>query len=340
MLFLFFFFYFFPSVALEETNISLVYDLLNNQSFYQTASFQGEKGMTLHYAKFGKGRGEKGSLVFVSGRAENLFKYIELFYDLHLKGWSPIYTYDHRGQGFSDHFFPNSTSGHVEDYIHYRRDLKTFLNILKKDPEVDTKNLFLIAHSMGGTIVIDYLQSYDNPIFKACVFSSPMFHIKLSRSSLFFHSQKYLSLLYCTLFSCKQEFSKKNNEKNVLTDSKIRGDFFTYLQTEKFPQTEIRLPSHRWIIESIKIFHRLMREERIKKIKSPILILQGEKDFVVSNNYQNKFCEKTAQCCQLKKLAGKHDLFLEKDKIRNQAIAEILKFFSQNAKNQKICSQR
>ena len=89
-----------PSLALKETDIAFVYELLDNKKFYQQGEFKGERNIKLRYARFGEKRGKEGALVFVSGRAENLFKYIELFYDLHLKGWSPIYTYDHRGQGF------------------------------------------------------------------------------------------------------------------------------------------------------------------------------------------------------------------------------------------------
>ena len=59
---------------------------------------------------------------------------------------------------------------------------------------------------------------------------------------------------------------------------------------------------------------------------------QGEKNFLVSNRHQDKFYKKTAKRCHLKKLNSKHEIFIERDKIRNQSIEETLKFFSQSKK--------
>ena len=169
----------FSSRALKESDISVVYQILDKKSFYQMGEFPGEKGVKIRYARFGNQRGEKGSLVFVSGRAENLFKYIELFYDLHQEGWSPIYTYDHRGQGFSSRLTSKANRADVENYSHYRKDLKSFMNLVLKDSLVDKEKLFMIAHSMGGLIAVDYLQTYKEPEFQALVLSSPMFRIQI-----------------------------------------------------------------------------------------------------------------------------------------------------------------
>ena len=91
--------------AVEEVDLSPLHELLKKGEFYTIGDFQGAKQVTLRYAKFGKGRGKNGSLVFINGKGENLFKYIELFYDFYLQGWSPIYTYDHRNQGFPIVFY-------------------------------------------------------------------------------------------------------------------------------------------------------------------------------------------------------------------------------------------
>ena len=70
--------------------------------------------------------------------------------------------------------------------------------------------------------------------------------------------------------------------------------------------------------------------KEIQKIKMPILILQGEEDIVVSNKQSKEFCKIIPQNCELKTFAGKHDLFMEKDSIRNQMISEMLQFFSKH----------
>lgn len=332
--FLFFYVYSFSAFSLQESEISTAYDLLEKKSLYQMGDFKGEKDLNLRYLKFGKRQGEKGSLIFVNGRAENIFKYIELYYDFYLKGWSPIYTYDHRGQGFSDRILSDSNIGYIDNYSYYREDLKAFLSIVKKDPEVDKKNLFLISHSMGGTIAVDYLQNYKNPIFKALILSSPLFYIKMDKSSI----RSYLFAFYCFLFSCLER-DKVKNKMDMLTDSKARRDFFAYLQKEKFPQAALGPASFRWLFESTKTGYKLMKKNNIKKIKIPVLILQGEKDFVISNDHHNKFCERIPECCRLKKLHGKHEHFFEKDEIRSKAIQEVLEFFSKYKKHKELCSK-
>ena len=315
-----FFLFSFSSFALKESDISFVYDLLDKEEFYQTGEFVGEGGVKLRYVRFGKKKGSEGSLVFVNGRAENLFKYTELFYDLYLKGWSPIYTYDHRGQGFSDRLSSNVNIGHVEGYSYYRKDLKTFLDIVKKNSQVDKNNLFLISHSMGGLIAVDYLQTYDNPEFKALVLSAPMFQIKIRPRSV-----EYLPSLYCTLFSC---LKKGENKTSIFTNSKVRGAFFRYLQEERFPQSNIGPPSLSWLIRSFKTGRKSMRKKEIKKIKIPILILQAEQEALISNDHNKRFCEAIPQNCELKTFSGKHELFIEKDHIRDQVIKDVLLFFS------------
>ena len=323
-LFLFAGIYSFPAFALKESNMSFVYDLLDNKDFYQTDEFIGEGGVKLRYARFGSQRGKEGSLVFVNGRAENLFKYIELFYDLHLKGWSPIYTYDHRGQGLSDRMSSYFNMGHVEDYSYYRKDLKTFLEIVKSDPQVSETNLFLISHSMGGLIAVDYLQTYNSPEFKALVLSVPMFQIKINFTSVF----GYISSLYCSLSSCLKKEVDQENKMSVLTHSKVRENFFRYLQKERFPQSDLGIPSLSWMFESFKTGNKSMDKAEIKKIKIPILILQAEQDVVISNEHHKKFCKSLSRYCELKIYPGKHELFIEKDAIRDQVVTDVLQFFS------------
>ena len=88
------------AVAVPETKLSVVYQLLNEKELFSIHSFTGQNNLPLKYLKFGEKKGSKGSLIFVNGMGENIVMYLELFYDLHLQGWSPIYTYDHRGRGF------------------------------------------------------------------------------------------------------------------------------------------------------------------------------------------------------------------------------------------------
>ena len=324
-------FYPFVSFGLKESEIHKAYLLLKDPLFYQTGSWTGVKKqgapsnkVTLRYARFGHGMGENGSLVFVNGWAENIYKYIELFYDLNEKGFSPIYTYDHRGQGFSDRILPDPSVGYVEDYSFYRQDLQTFIRIVTQDEEVNKDKLFLIAHSMGGLIAVDYLQTRSQQsYFKAVVLSSPMlrmevFHPILSPIIL------GISNVVCW-FDCLSSVPGINMEdmkKGIVTSSQAREKFSLDI-TKIFPGVTIERPSYHWILESFSAMDRVEREAQ--PIPVPLLILQSEEETLVSNSAQKDFC--LSQNCQLKTLSGKHEHFMEKDAVRDQAIKETTNFF-------------
>ncbi len=326
--------------ALKESEISKVYKLLENQSFYHIKSFKGtntvkhtsrakQNTITLRYAKFGKGKGEKGSLMFINGWAENLLKYTELFYDLHLKGFSPIYTYDHRGQGFSDRLLPNPHIGYVEDYSFYRKDMKAFIEIVLKDPEINKDNLFLIAHSMGGAIALDYLQTYlDQKHFKAMVLSAPLLKIQIGYPVFDPFILSFVKLA-CWFF-CKKQVPGINTrymERKLMSGSQARIKFGIHIET-KFPKAILDRPSYHWVLKSFSATKDLMQEKKILRIHIPLLILQAKKEVLVSNKYQNQFCGKLQNYCHIKRLAGRHELFLETDTIRDKAIEETIRFFS------------
>ena len=349
--------------ALKESELSLLYKLLEKGDFYTTGDFPGENKVTLRYAKFGTGRGRRGSLVFINGKGENIFKYIELFYDLYHQGYSPIYTYDHRGQGFSDRILPDSTvlpvsfspagdtspssgpspsdiPGYVKSYTLYRKDLKSFVRLVLKDPETDRSRLFLTAHSMGAAVVLDYLQTHpETQPFQAVTLSTPMIKAK---SGLFPPMETAtLSLLkgFCALLPCSWKLPSLRNRftQKTLTDSKIRYNFSARLTKKMFPQAASTGTSFRWIIESFKITDSLMEESRIKRLNIPLIILQSGKDRFVSNESQNRFCEALPLCCRIVKIDGKHELFMERDPRRDQALEEMTRFFMNSPARKKQC---
>ena len=328
--------------ALKESDISEVYKLLERKSLYQTGEFQGEKGLTLRYLKFGERKGEKGSIVFVNGRGENLFKYIELFYDLSLQGWSPIYTYDHRGQGFSGIALPDSEikAGYVEDYSHYRKDLEAFARLVSADPNFRRDKGFLIAHSMGGAIAADYLQNNPNQkLFQAAAMSSPMFQI-LSHQPLFVEHILLMAIkLYCWAGGCLKpvfDVDPKRSRREQKTNSLSRYKFIVHLE-EKFPETRPSRPSFHWVLESFKAADQLLEEQRLKQIRAPILILQAAEEYLISNPRQEQFCQKISACCEIQKIPGRHEHFMEKDEYRGMALRKTLKFFSEYKTRRRSC---
>ena len=329
----------FSSFAIKGNALSFLYTLLEKKSFYTIGNFRGAENFNLQYAKFGKRMGKNGSLVFVNGKGENIMKYIELFYDFYIKGWSPIYTYDHRGQGFSELVRPDSqpiygTNDSV--YSIYRKDFEAFIKFVLKDKEVDPSRLFLIAHSMGGAIVLNYLQAHsEKSPFQLIALSAPMIKIQ----SLVLPFFKTLLDGYCFLMSCTWRFPSLRGRftQKTFTDSRIRYDFSEYVVTKAFPGTDSKGTSFRWVVDSVEITDQLMKKERIHRYKVPLLILQSKKDMFVSNESQNSFCKANPSCCYIREVDGKHEIFMEVDRWRNQAIKIVVGFFLDSRKYQSKC---
>ena len=331
-------------LGLKESDLPILHELLKQKDFYTVGNFKGENKTLISYGKFGKKRGKNGSLVFVTGKEESLFKYLELFYDFYLKGWSPIYTYDHRGQGFSKQLSLEAIESSKDfkeidsdNYDLYREDLKAFIKFVLSDTIIDKDNLYLIAHSKGGAIVLDYLQSYPEPVFKSVAISSPM--IKY-RSNLFPFLEKGTVFVldgYCSNLPCEWKIPSLRSQltHKTFTNSKSRYLFSKFIEKRKFPQSAPTGTSFKWLLDSFKVTDRLMDEDRIKKIRTPIIILQAEKDYFVLNEYQNLFCEKNPNCCHIEKISGKHELFMETDKARNEAIHKTMQFFLSSNQCQK-----
>ncbi|MDE0151029.1 MAG: alpha/beta fold hydrolase [Bdellovibrionales bacterium] len=319
--------------AVEESQLHIVYQLLNEKKLFSIGSFSGQNDLTLKYLKFGKRKGSKGSLIFVNGMGENVIMYLELFYDLHLQGWSPIYTYDHRGQGLSDRILSDPHVGYVEDWSFYKKDLNTFIQLVLRDSQVDRQNLFLMANSMGSAITVEYFQNFPNQqnVFNAVVLASPFFGLHARGFDFAEPVFPYFIRFVCLFRDCLSPIVGPNSRQlsrevvqGRMTSSADRYDLFT--RSAKMYSAGHIVPSLDWVIKAFWMNRRVMNRENILKLTLPILILQADRDSVVSNRRQKKFCGKIENC-SLKVTKGRHDHFIEADEIRNQAILETVQFF-------------
>jgi alpha-beta hydrolase superfamily lysophospholipase len=87
-------------------------------------------------------------LLVAHGLAEHSSRYKNLVNYFVPKGYA-VYTFDYRGHGKSEGL--RSYVGHFSDYL---TDLKTFLDKVRKEHR-DAK-IFLVGHSMGGTVATAY----------------------------------------------------------------------------------------------------------------------------------------------------------------------------------------
>jgi lysophospholipase len=204
----------------------------------------------------------------------------------------------------------------------YSADLKLFIDtVVKKD---DPEKIVLLGYSMGGTISLDYLINYDHTIDKL-ILCSPMLKIRtfLPERIVYFIVNLLIKFNKETDYipgGDKYDFSRVFFN---LSSSKIRYSMFLYLR-ELYPMIILKAPTNRWLKEAIKAT-RIVRRE-VKKIDTPVLLLQAEKEKVVDIRSQNKLAEYLSHCHKIRISKARHDLLLEKDSMRNKTIKAMLDF--------------
>lgn len=299
-------------------------------SFWATRSqgrIIGHDGLRLRWCSFCKPEHTK-AIVIVNGRSESIVKYQEVFFDLFHQGYD-IYSYDHRGQGHSDHLVINSDIGHVVDFHDYVDDLETFVNnvVIQKTHQ----KRMILAHSMGGAIALLYAARKPTAI-DSLVLSAPMLGINLSPVL------EKIAKPVCYFLSRFQHpagfgpgqfpYCSKPFEKNTLTLSKPRFTCFNQL-CEEDDMLKLGGASAQWIWQSMAASERAL--EAAKCIKMPILLMQAAQDKTVSNDKMFDFyrIRKDASLpIQFEILANaSHELLFETDKVRNKTLALLLHFF-------------
>lgn len=292
-----------------------------------------------YFDSFSKGEGQfyryyfktnpenKKVLVIMPGRTEPAKKYAELVYDLRNKGLD-LFVIDHRGQGSSPRQIKDPERGYVNHFNDYVKDFTEMMNkaVLANN---QNKELYLLAHSMGGAIAVKYLAQHPNT-FNKIVLSAPMLQINTAPYS---ETVAYLYAKVLVLLRKGADYAPGSGpyieeedtfENNRVTSSIVRFNANKFLYTDD-PHLLVWSPTVKWVFESLKATKH--SDQLGHKIESPILLLNAENDQVVKRPRQESFCLK-ANCEFVTISQSQHEILMEKDTIRDEALARINDFFN------------
>jgi len=136
---------------------------------HQTSMFTGFEGLNLFYQSWLPPKPSFATVIVVHGVGEHSGRYINIVKQLVPLGIA-IYSYDQRGYGLSP-----GRRGYINGWHEYREDLREFVqhvnNIRGNTP------LFLLGHSMGGLVVLDYVLHYPDGL-QGVVASAPALPLK------------------------------------------------------------------------------------------------------------------------------------------------------------------
>ncbi|MCD4725506.1 MAG: alpha/beta fold hydrolase [Bacteroidales bacterium] len=285
--------------------------------------FTGAGNVKIYYKYFIQDSVEKGAIVILAGRTEAAVKYKEVIFDLFNNGYS-VYIHDHRGQGFSGRMLADTDMGYVDEFQYYVDDMKYFYDHFVLPHH--HKNIFLLAHSMGGTIGVSFLEEYPDD-FKAAAFSSPMLGFAFPNCLLigFFTGDDPQYAMGHTNY----DEGRVSFEENTLSGSEIRYERMKQI-FEEFPEARLGGATYQWVYKSCKQFDIIF--DNISNIETPLILFSAGDEEIVSSSAHNDFIEELNSLRKEVKaylvVDAKHELLIEKDQFRIAVLTQILDFYA------------
>jgi lysophospholipase len=284
-------------------------------------TYLGASDKEVHYKLFQ--RGHKTALLILPGRTEPTRKYAELVYDLKELAVDFL-LWDPPGQGHSERLLEDPQKGYIDDYKFYAQDLNT---LFKKELNAYEK-IVVIGHSMGAGIVINFAANYPHKI-KAMVLSAPMMELKTNGlpESVALMASRALSLV-----GKKKDYVPGGGpfkepvpyEENRVTSSPNRYEFARLIDRED-PDLYMGSATNGWLLEAIKMTRKIKRQR--KKVHDlPMLFFQAGNDEFSKDQRQIKFCQKHPKCQLIRYEEAKHEMFQERDQIREDVLNKTINF--------------
>jgi len=194
-------------------------------------------------------------LVVVHGIAEHSSRYTNLVNYFVPKGYA-VYSFDLRGHGKSD-----GTRSYIEHFSYYLDDVKTFCDLV--GAENKNAKIFLVGHSMGSTIAIDYAIQHQNEL-KGLIVSGTTLKAGASVNKASILMAKILSVLMPTMGVMALDTNLLCRDKAVVA---------AYVNDPLVYTGKLRA---RWGIELMKTMTKL--QSGMSELTLPILIMQGTQD--------------------------------------------------------------
>lgn len=251
---------------------------------------------------------------------EPAIKYYEFAHDLK-KLNVQIYMWDHIGQGFSTHLLPNETEKvHIDKFENHILALENLLRKIRKKHD----KIYVVGHSMGGHVSLRV--AYRNPdLIDKLVMTAPMLDLHGSLSLLhYFH--RFLNWLPASFYPpLTFLFMRQSKNISYLTHSIERTETYKTIK-EHFPIIQRKAVTIGWLRSAIQSIKEL-KNQITQDLKSHILLLEAEEEYLVSKRAQEEFCNNKKSCQHVLLSGSRHEILYEADDVRTRALEEIKKFF-------------
>ncbi len=232
-------------------------------------SFQGIGGLELFCQSWrGEGR-SRAALAIIHGFGEHSGRYMNVVNHLVPQGYA-IYGFDLRGHGRSP-----GQQGHIESWEEYRGDVKNFLHmIFKQEPK---QLVFMLGHSMGALIALDYILRDPTGLRGAIISGSPLEPVGVAKPFLVLLA-RVLSRVW-PRFSMPLGLDPKGISRDTEVVKAYQADPLVHGKTTVRWGTEI-LKTIEWV------------KTHAAEVSIPLLLIHGGSDPLNSPDGTRNFFEK------------------------------------------------
>jgi len=257
------------------------------------------------------------TVVLLGGRAEFIEKHEESLQALANRNFR-VYTMDWRGQGLSSRLLEDRHKGYIHSFSQYVADLDRFIQevVLPRA----ARPVFFLAHSMGGHIVLRYLGEKRPPVSGA-VLVSPMLDIRT------FPLPRLLAGAFARMavsFGLSAEYipgdGPYNPDSKPFANNPLTSDWQQFMQERRKiaqnPDLALGGVTYGWLLQAFRSIDRLARPAFLQRIETPVLMVYGSRDRVVSAPAIQRACEKLSDCRCICLSRARHEILNEAGPIR------------------------
>lgn len=272
------------------------------------------------------GGAPRGSLLFQSGRADFIEKYLETCHHFHTRGWD-VEGFDWRGQGGSGRLFPGSTADDRDSFDALIGDLAEFVadwRARTPGPHV------VVAHSMGGHIAMRALPERGVAL-DALVLVAPMLGVNTGRvpplvASGIIRSARRLGLA--------RQRAWRDSKREPRRQLRLTADRERYLDSQywkaRLPHLASGPPSWGWLNAALDGIATLASEP-VADVTTPVLLLMPGLDRLVDPEAAAAVMRRLPDSRTLVFPNARHELLREVDAERDAALAAIDAFLDERA---------
>ncbi len=261
----------------------------------------------------------RGSILFQTGRADFIEKYLEALGWWHDQGWS-VSGFDWRGQGGS----ARGTCGGAS--------LDAMLDDLAEEVGAwiarTTPPHVLMGHSMGGHLLLRLLAERQADV-AAAVFVAPM--LGLAHAPLPIWAARGLANAACAIGLGERPFKPGDagaRQRRLTACAERYADEGWWRQSN--PDLTVNPLNWAWLSQAMASIAKLDAPKVMERVKVPVLIVASPRDRLVSAA-AIRAAAKRLPDARLVMLNGAHELLREADPIRSAAFAAIDAFLDEKA---------